>query len=589
VRTNAFRFASFGQLVALALCLSTPFFATLAQEEEAAIITDGSLGQLDKDSSNFSQALAFYVSGLIHRAHEDKDLALDDFEKVIQLDPTREELGEMIAQEYFRANNYKKAAEVLELSLKQNSESVLFWSLLSIAYRADEQWDKSTEAAERTLKLDPTRFTAYEVLYEIALEQKKPDRARKVLNRAAKQKTEDYQYWLKLADLHTTLSSKEPTVGLSKEEIAKFYEKAVHLQPDDPAVLARVADFHTLHQNIPQAIELYKKILEKQPHAENIRLKLALSYVAKEDGKQAVQILEEIVQHEPFRFQVFTLIGELYEELKDHDHALANYRLSLSANPNQLVPHLKIALLEIKNKNSTEAIKQLEEAQSKFPATPQIPYFFGLAYSDAKNHTKAVESFEECARLAQSSNPEMLDSVFYFYYGAALERSGNFDQAVTQFKKVIDLNPDYVDAYNYLGFMYADKNIKLDEALQLIEKALAYEPENGAFLDSLGWVYYHQGKLDKALAYLKSSAKLIGNDPVVFDHLADVYQKMGKHLEAAEYYEKALGLDPDNKELKTKLENVRKDISHNPVTNSSHNSSPTTPASEKAPSKSDNP
>jgi tetratricopeptide (TPR) repeat protein len=585
VRTINFRLASFGQLVALILCLLTPVLTTSAQEEDAAIVTDGSLGQLDKDSSNFSQALAFYVSGLIHRAHEDKDLALNDFEKVIQLDPTREELGEMIAQEYFRANNYKKAAEVLELSIKQNPQSVLFWSLLSVAYRADEQWDKSTEAAEQTLKLDPTRFTAYEVLYEIALEQKKPDRARKALNRASKQKTEDYQYWLKLADLYTNLSHKEPSVGLSKEEITKIYEKAVQLQPNDPSVLARVADFHTLHQNIPKAIELYKKILEKQPHAENIRLKLALSYVAKEDGKQAVQILEEIVQHEPFRFQVFTLIGELYEELKDHDRALANYRLSLSANPNQLVPHLKIALLEIKSKNSLDAIKQLEEAKAKFPTTPQIPYFFGLAYSDSKNHPKAVEAFEECARLAQSSNPEMLDSVFYFYYGAALERSGNFDQAVTQFKKVIDLNPDYVDAYNYLGFMYADKNIKLDEALQLIEKALAYEPENGAFLDSLGWVYYHQGKLDKALAYLKHSAKLIGNDPVVFDHLADVYQKMGKHLEAAEYYEKALTLDPDNKELKTKLDNARKDISSNPVTNSSLNSSPPPPAPEETPAK----
>lgn len=584
MRTIDFRIASFKQLVGLILFLLTSPLIICAQEEEASIITDGSIGQLDSDSAHFSQALAHYVSGLIHRAHEEKDSALDDFEKVIQFDPSREELGEVIAQEHFRANNYKKAAEVLEVSLKQNPNSVLFWSLLAVAYRADEQWDKSMNASEQTLKLNPTCFTAYEVLYEIALEQKKPDRARKILNRAYKQKTEDYQYWLKLADLYTILSSKEPSVALSKEEITKIYEKAVLLQPENPTVLARVADFHTLHKNIPEAINLYKKILEKQPHAENIRIKLALSYIAKEDLNQAVKILEEIVQREPFRFQIFTLIGELYEELKDYDRALANYKLSLSANSNQLVPHLKISLLEIKNKNSTAAIKQLEEAQEKFPTTPQIPYFFGLAYNDTKNYTKAVESFEECARLAQTSNPEMLDSVFYFYYGAALERSGNFNQAVTQFKKVIDLNPDYVDAYNYLGFMYADKNIKLDEALQLIEKALAYEPENGAFLDSLGWVYYHQGKLDKALSYLKHSAKLMSNDPVVFDHLADVYQKMGKYQEASEYYKKALALDPDNKELKAKLADAEKNIAHNPRPHSSTPHSASSP--KEAPPKS---
>ncbi len=171
---------------------------------------------------------------------------------------------------------------------------------------------------------------------------------------------------------------------------------------------------------------------------------------------------------------------------------------------------------------------------------------------------RAVEMVEDALETAKASNPDLLDAVFYFYYGAALERNGQFEKSVAQFLKAIEINPDYADAYNYLGYMYADHNVKLEEGLRLIEQALTYEPDNGAFLDSLGWVHFRLGKLDQALVELQRAAKLIGTDSVVYDHLGDVYRRMGRSAEALHHYQKASELDPKNPELLEKLNQLKK-------------------------------
>ncbi len=482
---------------------------------------------------------------------------MEDLEKVVALDPTRTELREAIAQEYFRNNDFKKAAAMLETAVKQDPRSVVCWTLLAVAYRSDKQWEQAERAAEHAIDLAPGEITGYEVLYDVAMEVQNFEKAHKVLRRASEQKSDEAHFWLRLGDLTAGLALKDPKLNMPKDEPLRFYDKAVALQPGEPAVLSRVADYYVTTENIPKAIELYQKALVAQPNAENIRLKLAFTYVGQGDRKQAIQLLEQIVQEEPFRYQVFTIMGEMHEDAKEWDRAVANYRLSLGANPSQLMPHLKIVLLELKNKHPGEALKELDAAQEKFPNTPQVSYFYGLIYSEMKDYANAVKFFEDALKLASASNPDLLDSVFYFYYGAALERNGQFDQAVAQFQKAIEINPDYADAYNYLGFMYADHNLKLDEALRLIQQALTYEPDNGAFIDSLGWVYYRLGNLEQSMAQLQRAAKIIGADSVVYDHLGDVYRKMGNAAEALQHYQKASELDPTNSELLEKLKQLK--------------------------------
>ena len=100
--------------------------------------------------------------------------------------------------------------------------------------------------------------------------------------------------------------------------------------------------------------------------------------------------------------------------------------------------------------------------------------------------------------------------------------------------------------------------IKLDEAEKNIKKALSIEPNNGAFIDSLGWVYYKKGMLEKAKTELEKAIKILKDDPVIYEHLGDVYFKIGDHKRAREMWKKSLQLDPKNQSLKKKLDNELK-------------------------------
>ena len=102
----------------------------------------------------------------------------------------------------------------------------------------------------------------------------------------------------------------------------------------------------------------------------------------------------------------------------------------------------------------------------------------------------------------------------------------------------IKLDPHHADALNYLGYSYADRGIKMDQALLLTKQAVALKPDNGYYVDSLGWAYFKSGMLTEALAELKRAAALVGDDPVIYEHLGDIYAKM-----ATIEYDKALALD----------------------------------------------
>jgi tetratricopeptide (TPR) repeat protein len=129
---------------------------------------------------------------------------------------------------------------------------------------------------------------------------------------------------------------------------------------------------------------------------------------------------------------------------------------------------------------------------------------------------------------------------------------------------VIALDPKHAESYNYIGYMYAEKGTNLSEAIQLIQQALALEPENGYFIDSLGWAYYQQGRYQEALRELKRAVSLAKEDPVLYEHLGDAYLKNNLTNEALEAWEKSLKVDPDGptaNQVRTKIQQMRESMS----------------------------
>lgn len=127
-----------------------------------------------------------------------------------------------------------------------------------------------------------------------------------------------------------------------------------------------------------------------------------------------------------------------------------------------------------------------------------------------------------------------------FLRGAMFERQKNFEAAEAEFRKVLSKNPDSASALNYLGYMLADRNVRLEEAYEMIKKAVDLDPGNAAYLDSLGWVYFRMGKLTEAELALKQALQRFSKDPTIHDHLGDVYFEQGELKQAVTQWDLAL-------------------------------------------------
>ncbi len=251
--------------------------------------------------------------------------------------------------------------------------------------------------------------------------------------------------------------------------------------------------------------------------------------------------------------EIFFYLGKSYEENQQYSMAIINYKKTYEMKPsNDLLLH--IGYLYSLDKNYTAAIEHIDMAISNDPGNPQHYFFKGLIYSDKKEYEMAEKM------LLQAIDLNGKNESYYFYLATVQDQQKKLEKTIDSLKMAIKYNPKSARAYNYLGYLYADHNMKLGESIDLINKALEIEPENGAYLDSLGWAYYRQGKykdsLDKLLKAEIQLKKDNEEDPVVLDHIGDVYQKLGNIQKAIEYWERALKLK-DSPEIRQKIKEIK--------------------------------
>jgi tetratricopeptide (TPR) repeat protein len=174
-------------------------------------------------------------------------------------------------------------------------------------------------------------------------------------------------------------------------------------------------------------------------------------------------------------------------------------------------------------------------------------------FKEAATHAKGA-----VARLGDASSVQ-------FAYAAALERSGSWDEAVTQFRKLIGKEPDNASALNYLGYMFADRNVHLEEARTMLTKAVELEPTSGAFQDSLGWVYFRLGELERAEKHLTEALRLEPFDATLREHVGDLNLARGNKAKAADEYRRALALGPEEAGQKERIEKKLAEVTGAPA------------------------
>ncbi|MEN3368047.1 MAG: hypothetical protein V7609_190 [Verrucomicrobiota bacterium] len=555
-----------------------------AGQDDSFLLVPAKDLSLDAANARKADALAEFVEGTRLEENAEMEKALAAYQRVLNVDPGQAELALRVAALLSRQEDFPRAIDVLKDAIKAKpKEPAPYLQLAFIYAKYLKKTEQALKYANQAMVLDPLNFEAYQRLYEIELAAGAPEKAVMALDRAARVKSDDPSFWIHLGKLYASIIFKSETEPKPEDikRVNSFFEKAVEHAGEDSAVLKDVADYYAASQQIAEAIPLYLKVVELQPDDANAREKLATGFVLTNQRGKAIEMLQEIIKLHPERYQPYDLLAQLLDESAraleranqpeqakaEFAKAAANYEQSLLINPARANTYLRLAeLLIAPLKESERAVKVLTEARQRFPSAPEFTYFLAIALREAKHPQQAVVTFEEALNEAQGENDEVLNARFYFDYGAAADQAGLYDKAGDLFKKSISLDPtNAAEAYNYVGFMWAEHNMHLDEAEEMIGRALQFDPNNGAYLDSLGWVHYRKGKYEEALSeLLRAAQNLTRHDPIVFEHIGDTYSKLNRAPQALEYWQKAMGLAPENKLLADKIEKTKTTISKGP-------------------------
>jgi tetratricopeptide (TPR) repeat protein len=506
-----------------------------------------------------ARAHAHYAAGIIHDVDGEVASALDEYGQAAKLDPRDELLVLEVSRRLLENKQPEKALAIVIRATAEPGASAELFARLGLVYSQLGQVTEAIAADRTAIRKAPELLVGYQNLYLTYMRNKRPQEALGVLDEAARRVRAEPDSLIELAELYASYALQTPS---QKEAVngkaLGLLKRAEARGAPTPLLQLRLADGFNLLGESERAAQLYLKVLKDPPDLplvqERIRANLAEIYLRSSDHKRAAEQLQAILREDPGNPQVYYYLGRIALEEKQPAEAADALSKALLFKPDLESAYYYLAVAQLELNKANEARATLDKARQKFPQSFEMEFYTGLACVRQKAFREAVQHFTAAEVIAKATNPQQLTELFYFEMGAACERNGDLPLAEQYFQRCLKLAPDFAEALNYLGYMWAEHGEKLQQAREMIEKALKAEPKNAAYLDSLAWVLFKLHQPKAALPYALKAAELTEQpDATLFDHIGDIYAALAQTDKAREAWRKSLALEP-NPEIEKKLQ-----------------------------------
>jgi tetratricopeptide (TPR) repeat protein len=495
--------------------------------------------KLDTDPGNLVDD--HLLLGRLYRLNNDLQKAENEFKTAVKLQPDSEEAVTTLAYLYNEEGDSTRAVQALN-SVPDAGRSAKLYSALGYTYEQQKQYKQAIEAYRHAIELDRDNLDAIRGLAQNLMNDGQTDAALDQYKIIADANPEDAQTYLRMAEIYRKQGKFDQALDSLK--------KAETMVQDSIEVPYQIATVYQAQGRDEEAAQTLKQLLDKTEKADG-------NYTQGEKSNRAVflerlgTIYREMGNNQSaldtFRKMLplgddnavrgYQQIIDTYREAKQWPQATAAAKEAVQKLPNDRGLKMVLASQLADTGQADTAIEQVKALLKGNADDREVYVALSQMYTRLKRWNEAEQAINKAEQL--STKPE--DKTYaVFVKGSVYEREKKYEQAEEAFKQVLNSDPQNAVALNYLGYMLADRGVRLDEALNYVKKAIDLDPANGAYLDSLGWAYYKLGKYDLAVLKLSKAVQRTPNDPTVQDHLGDVYQKVGRLKQAAAHWERAL-------------------------------------------------
>lgn len=526
-------------------------------------------GGLYQAKDQFSQAIIEYQDALRYMPNEAAihfsiakcyqrlgklEQAIQHAQKAITLDSSNKWYDQLLAQIFFEAEQYNDAAAATERFLKKAPNDVNALYMLAASYTAAEKPEKAIAVYDRILQVAGADIEALYKKLLLQLQLKREDEATLTLLQMIVIDPNNDELYYMLAEIY--LKS-----GRYEEALAT-YDEIIEKHPNEPRAYAGYSEIYVRQRDWKRFEAMLEKMFQHTTCTKEERMGLAEAYLSRAAKdtlylKPAELVLTKVQKLYPKEWQPYWFLGIIQMEQRNLNGAIENFKQMTTLRPDVIAGWENLGIAYLQKSDNEQAIAIFKKAMKR-QAQPsfRLQMLLGIALSQANRDSEAIEYLENALKSSeQASGPERVQ--VYSTLGIAYDRIGKPVESQRNYEEALKLDPENALVLNNLAYSLSERDQQLERCLEMAKIAVEKEPNNGAYLDTMGWIYFKLGNYEEARIWIEKALSAGRESPAVLEHLGDVYHKLGKREKALEYWQRALQLNGSSISLREKVSGTR--------------------------------
>jgi len=494
----------------------------------------------DPDSVFLKRKMIGYLKTL-----KDYRGAIEEAKRLVQEDPQDIQNILLLADAYALSGDDEGAIREYQRALDMNPDLRRVRLVLTNVLIKNSKFEMALSHLDRLLQDDPHLLIAHYYRGRIHLERGNFPEAEKAYLEALKL---NERMEAALFDLGALYQMKRDHL-----KAMETYEKLLSYYPFNMAARERLINIYYKLGRKKLAEQQMEEMRKRSKPGSPGRQALGLIYLQHGKIEESIKELEMIVSAWPKDDKSRYYLAMAYEEKEDDDKALLHFKKIDPGSKYFINAQLHIAYILNVQERQEEAKEVLQKALSTDPKKVEAYLMLSSIYEDQKEYDRAISVIKQ----GLEQDEKNIDLMYRL--GVIFDRKGEKDLSMEHMKRILEIDPDHADALNYIGYTYAEQGIRLNEALEMIKRALKRKPNSGYIIDSLGWVYFKKGLYKEAREALEKAYTLVPNDPTISEHLGDLYHMMKDYHRSLDMYRKAMSLKhPEQEKISEKIEKVKR-------------------------------